>query len=80
MTQMPDTNPGNYYVTAVRDDGAVAFLAGPFENDHAGALAALPKAKQVACDIDPRGHWYSYGTARRDLGLPVPAAKLEGML
>ncbi len=79
MTQRPDNKPGNYYVTAIRDDGAVAWLAGPFLNDHAGALAALPRAKAVAMDIDPNAPWYAYGTSRLDLDVPVPAARLEEM-
>ena len=78
-SQAPDTKPGNYYVTAVRDDGAVAWLAGPFKNDHAGALAALPKAKRVAMDIDPRAPWYAYGTSRIDLSESAPSARLEGI-
>jgi len=80
MTQKPDTKPGNYYVTAMRDDGKVVCLAGPFKNDHAAALATVDRARSVACDVDPRAHWYAYGTARLDLDYPAPAAKLEGLL
>lgn len=76
MTQKPDTKPGNYYVTAVRDDGAVAFLAGPFKNDHSSALAAVNGARRQACEIDPRAHWYAYGTSRLDLDHPTPEPKL----
>lgn len=75
--QTADTKAGNYYVTAIRDDGAVAWLAGPFKNDHQAALDALPRAKAIAMDIDPRAHWYAYGTSRLDLDHPTPTAKLE---
>jgi len=72
-----DTKPGNYYVTAVRDDGAVAWLAGPFKNDHAGALEAVARSKATAIEIDPRAFWYAYGTSRLDLDVPTPEARLE---
>ncbi len=63
----PDTKPGFYYVTARRDNGDAVFLAGPFLNDHQGALDAVAGAKAKAMDVDPRAPWYSYGTARTDL-------------
>lgn len=68
--QMPDPQPGNYYVT-VRDSDDYRCLVGPFPDDHTGALAWVDRANRLACDLDPKAHWYSYGTAR----LPADYAK-----
>jgi hypothetical protein len=62
-TQVPDTRPGNYYVT-VRDGGRTGLLAGPFVNDHAAALAMVDAAMKVACELHAPGYFFSYGTAR----------------
>lgn len=62
--ETPDTREGLYYVTVRRDDGEFRLLRGPFLNDHAGALAAVDEARRRACELDPKAHWYSYGTAR----------------
>jgi len=61
-TQTPDPRPGNYYVTARKGEFYV-LLRGPFPA-HADALAAVRETMLKACDLDPRGHWYEYGTAR----------------
>ena len=66
MKQIPDSRPGFYYVTVRREDGQFRPLFGPFKNDHARALHLVSKARSLACDRDPRGPWYSYGTARTD--------------
>ena len=83
MGQAPDTKPGNYYVSCRRDDGKTVFLAGPFRNDHAAALAMVDRASAEANRVDVRAPWYYYGTARvahsyktpgllnKVLGLPV---------
>lgn len=66
QAQQPDSKPGAYYVSVVR--GAdYRLLAGPFLNDHAAALALVPKATQVAQDLDPRAAWYAFGTCRLDV-------------
>ena len=69
-TQTPDTKPGDYYVTMVRDDGdrgrRVAWLAGPFRDDHAGALAMVDQARAIAEEVDPRAFWDAFGTSRVD--------------
>lgn len=57
---MPDTAPGNYYVSA-QYDGQTVLVAGPFSH-HALALAAVDAVKS-AC-TDPRAHWYKWGTCR----------------
>lgn len=64
--QIPDTRPGFYYVSVVRDDGAHRLLRGPFVNDHPAALAAVDGARHIACKLDRRGHWYAYGTCRTE--------------
>lgn len=64
--QQPDTKPGFYYVSVVRDRGDYRLLRGPFENDHAGALAAVREATNKAIELDPKAHWYSFGTCRLD--------------
>jgi hypothetical protein len=64
MTQQPDTQPGNYYVSVRRDDGDFRCLVGPFRDDHAAALALVDKARTVAETVDPKAAWYSYGTLR----------------
>jgi len=81
---MPDTKPGNYYVTVI-DGRKTGILAGPFPNDHATALGLVDRARTVACELNPRAHFYSFGTARfpsdfttpgvlnKELGLAVAA-------
>lgn len=36
---------------------------------YAAALVAVPDAMRQACELDPRGHWYAYGTARSETDL-----------
>ena len=66
--QVVNTAPGFYYVTVRRpkEGGGYEFrpLRGPFVNDHAAALRALPMARHEAIEIDPKAQWYSFGTAR----------------
>ncbi len=63
MTQVPDANPGNYYVS-MRRNGGYRLLAGPFRNDHAGALAMVDRARVLACDLDPWSDFDAFGTVR----------------
>ena len=67
-----DTKPGNYYVTARRDDGKHVFLAGPFRDDHRAAIQMVPQATRIANDVDPRAPWYSYGTCRTPYNYATP--------
>jgi hypothetical protein len=62
----------SFYVT-VRDQptvggrdlpGRVGWLAGPFRR-HGDAVRAVTAAKRTARDVDPKAHWYAFGTARR---------------
>ncbi len=61
--QQPDTQPGHYYVTA-HDAGKTYPMAGPFVNDHAGALAAVRRIREAACNIDGRACFMAWGTVR----------------
>lgn len=68
MTQSPDTKPGYYYVSAI-DGARSALVRGPFRDDHAGALASVDSARERMIAIDPRAHWYAFGTCRSDADL-----------
>lgn len=57
-----DPRPGNYYVSVI-DQGRRALLAGPWPT-HAEALAQVDAVRVKACELDPRGCWYAFGTAR----------------
>ena len=61
-----DTRPGDYYVTIIYGN-RFAYIAGPFRNDHQAALGMVDKARRVGCDLDARGHWYAWGTARLEI-------------
>jgi len=56
---------GVYWVSVRRDNGDTRFLAGPYET-HMVALAKVREANDRACALDPRAHWYAFGTARTD--------------
>lgn len=71
MTQTPDTKPGNYYVSAV-DGKKQALLAGPFRDDHEGALAMVRDAKKLAQEFDIKAAFYSYGTVRTEYSYHKP--------
>jgi hypothetical protein len=62
--QEPDIKAGYYYVSCRRDDGKTLFLAGPFRDDHAAALALVDQCSMIAEQYDQFAFWYSYGTAR----------------
>lgn len=76
-TQEPDTRPGAYYVSVI-DGPRAALLVGPFINDHAAALSLVDAVRVKACDLDPRGVFYAYGTCR--LPLEGEAAPRPGSL
>jgi hypothetical protein len=63
--QMPDTRPGDYFVSAV-DGGRHWLLSGPYAS-HAAALADVDAAKKLAIDNDPRAHFFAFGTCRYPL-------------
>lgn len=81
MTQIPDTKPGNYYVSALRDNGDHAPLVGPFRDDHAKALSLVSVATKAAMDSgDPRAPWYAYGTMRTGYDYDKPGILNEKVL
>lgn len=55
-----------YFVSAI-DDARTSLLAGPFPT-HGAALALVQTANDVACGIDPRAHWYAFGTCSLPAG------------
>lgn len=63
MTQIPDTAPGPYYVSVVRESGDYRLLAGPYDS-HQAALDNVEKARAIAEKVDRRAVWYAYGTCR----------------
>lgn len=73
----PNPHPGAYYVS-VKDQGRTALLAGPWPT-HAEALAMVDTVRAKACELDPRGVWYAYGTARLpdDDSVPIRAGSLN---
>jgi len=74
--QQPDTKKGSYYVSVI--DGSRYVLAlGPFINDHQAALDRVDAVRDYVRDHDPRGHFYSFGTARTDSDRP---GKLNAIL
>ena len=86
-TQQPDTAPGNYYVSVVdgiRAGGGtevkrMGLLAGPFPNDHVGALAWVEAARRKAEEIDPRAAFYGFGTVRMKFGYSKPGVLNEAL-
>lgn len=77
--QVPDTQPGDYYVT-LRDDGRTAFLLGPYRDDHEAALANVGRARAYVQAHYPRAVWWSFGTCRIDSSGSSPVGKLNGIL
>lgn len=73
IVQTPDTRPGHYYVTCIKD-GKYWPMAGPFNDDHAAALAAVHPVREAAYGVDPRTHWLEWGTSRlpHDFTRPGP--------
>jgi len=69
--QLPDTAPGPYYISVMRDDGQVRLLSGP-HSFHAEALDLVDKAGAIAAKIDIKAVWYAYGTVRMQEGFAVP--------
>jgi hypothetical protein len=67
----------DFYVTMNRDK-RTAWLAGPF-GTHAEALGLVYSAQVVACDLDPRSDFDSFGTASLPAGTG-PAGVLNSRL
>jgi hypothetical protein len=69
--QIPDTRPGNYYVT-IHDGARFGFLAGPFKDDHQAALDLVDRCREITEGFDTWAHFYAFGTARIDYGYSEP--------
>lgn len=81
IPQKPDTKPGLYYVSAMNETGRKWVpLLGPFPDNHAAALEKVDDVRTLACDIDPRGVWWSYGTVRIDHQVDPPQGRLNDRL
>lgn len=70
MNQIPDTQPGPYYVSVI-DGSRYALISGPYDT-HAEALALVEKAKSIATSLDPRSCFAAFGTARTKDGYNHP--------
>ncbi|QIN67811.1 hypothetical protein SBC1_78580 (plasmid) [Caballeronia sp. SBC1] len=79
--QVPDSKLGLYYVSAVASDRRKWWpLLGPFPDDHAGAIRKIDAVRKLACELDPRGCWYSYGAVRIEHQDKPPQGALNGHL
>lgn len=83
--QKPDTSrSGNFYVTT-HDPGGNAgkgrhgFLLGPYAN-HQDALDRVRPARDKAYNVDPKSHWYAFGTARMNADEPGAPGVLNAHL
>jgi len=65
--QEEDNRPGFYYVTAI-DGPRKARIAGPYKT-HGTALDKVRTVKDRAEDVDPRAHWWAWGTMRSETDL-----------
>jgi hypothetical protein len=63
MGQVPDNEPGDYFVSA-QDDGRFWLVSGPYVNDHAAALADVETCRSLCESHDSRAVWMAFGTCR----------------
>ena len=54
-----------FFYVSVIDGKRRALLAGPYDT-HAEALALVEQVRRKAYDIDPKSHFYAFGTAGSD--------------
>jgi hypothetical protein len=75
MSQIPDTAPGPYYVSVVRDwkPEDARLVSGPYAT-HAEALALVDKARRIVEDRDPRAAFFAFGTVRMKEAFDRPGA------
>ena len=57
-----------FYVSAI-DCGKYALMLGPFKT-HEGALQKVNACRNKAYDIDPRSHWWQWGTCKKSNETP----------
>lgn len=75
--QAPDPRPGHYYASIMKPGTTQYVLAlGPFAQ-HQSALDQVDAVNRKACELDPRAHWYAYGTCRLPIEDAAPAGKLN---
>lgn len=60
--QVPDTKPGDYFVSAI-DGERLALVSGPYPT-HQAALDDVEVCRAKAEETDPRAHFYAFGTVR----------------
>jgi hypothetical protein len=67
----PDAAPGFYYVSIRRgaSKSECRLLLGPFENDHAAALARVEKAREIALAMCPHAAFCAFGTLRSEMDI-----------
>lgn len=74
-----------FWVSAQRDDGRRAIIAGPYDT-HEAALADVRRVTLAACRVDDRAWWYAWGTAGSDeilkaaLGAPDTLPPIEALV
>jgi hypothetical protein len=61
-TQVADSKPGPYYVTA-QDGSHYWLMRGPFDS-HQQALDLVGETMSKAVSLDPRAQWKAWGTSR----------------
>lgn len=66
---IPDTKPGPYYVSAIRDASGDPWypVSGPYKT-HKAALAQVEPARVLCEKLDARALWMSFGTVRTGPG------------
>lgn len=64
--QIPDTQPGDYFVSAY-EKPTTWLLLGPFAK-HVDALARVEEVRSLACELDPCAHFRAFGTVRLEVG------------
>lgn len=80
ITPLPDTRPGNYYVSVVRGRRYCLAL-GPFPDDHARALAGVERVRRYFADNNLDGfHACGYGTCRLEVTVDGSEGKLNAVI
>jgi hypothetical protein len=77
---LPDTRPGNYYVSVV-ERGRYCLALGPFADDHARALAGVARVRRYFAEHDlDLFHVCAYGTCRVQPDAEAALGKLSAMV
>ena len=64
-SQVPDTAPGPYYVSVIRDGSPsdARLVSGPYPT-HKEALDLVDRARRLCERLDPKACFYAFGTVR----------------